>query len=352
MSFFSIIIPVYNNKEKEMADCFASISQQQYKDFEVIVIDDGSNETCARNIDRLSKRFFTRYRVIHTVNNGVSKARNLGIKYAVGNYITFVDGDDIICPCMLMDAYQVLQKYDLDILYGMLQSVKEDKLNCSRLVNIAYKKYLFSTADLLDIEGLEELYCHMFDISQSRFKCGKGYVSRGPIARVVKKSLAEQNLFDEKLAFGEDEEWNLRLLSNPIQAGVIKKLWYYYIQRKNSTLHRFRVDFILQQEKGLAAMWKYVRDDKTEQSYMSETLHVLKDVLYHYYFSDSYGKSKKEASNEFYSLIAKFPWNAGHSIKNAIHLNLKGKVLYILLRSKLLFVVCHFISSMRLYRSK
>ena len=106
MSFFSIIIPIYNNKEKEMADCFASISQQQYKDFEVIVIDDGSNETCARNIDRLSKRFFTRYRVIHTVNNGVSKARNLGIKYAVGNYITFVDGDDIICPCMLMDAYQ------------------------------------------------------------------------------------------------------------------------------------------------------------------------------------------------------------------------------------------------------
>ena len=187
MSFFSIIIPIYNNKEKEMADCFASISQQQYKDFEVIVIDDGSNETCARNIDRLSKRFFKRYRVIHTVNNGVSKARNLGIKYAVGNYITFVDGDDIICPCMLMDAYQVLQKYDLDILYGMLQSVKEDKLNCSRLVNIAYKKYLFSTADLLDIEGLEELYCHMFDISQSRFKCGKGYVSRGPIAKMVKK---------------------------------------------------------------------------------------------------------------------------------------------------------------------
>ena len=65
MSFFSIIIPIYNNKEKEMADCFASISQQQYKDFEVIVIDDGSNETCARNIDRLSKRFLTHYRVIH-----------------------------------------------------------------------------------------------------------------------------------------------------------------------------------------------------------------------------------------------------------------------------------------------
>ena len=347
MSFFSIIIPIYNNKEKEMTDCFASISQQQYKDFEVIVVDDGSNETCAKNIDYLSKKFFTRYRVIHTANNGVSKARNLGIKYATGNYIAFADGDDIVCPCMLMDAYQVLQKYDLDILYGMTQCMNEGEL-CIRKQD----RCLPVSVDFLDRKGQNELYCHMFNVSRDRFKCGKRYVSRGPIARVVKKSLAEQNLFDEKLAFGEDEEWNLRLLSNPIQAGVIKKLWYYYIQRKNSTLHRFRNDFIKKHEERLSAMWKYVRDDKTEQSYMSETLHMLKDVLYHYYFSDSYGKSKKEASNEFYSLITKFPWNAGHSIKNAIHLNLKGKVLYILLRSKLLFVVCHFISSMRLYRSK
>ena len=81
-----------------------------------------------KNIDYLSKKFFTRYRVIHTANNGVSKARNLGIKYATGNYIAFADGDDIVCPCMLMDAYQVLQKYDLDILYGMTQCMNEGEL--------------------------------------------------------------------------------------------------------------------------------------------------------------------------------------------------------------------------------
>ena len=242
-----------------MADCFASISQQQYKDFEVIVIDDGSNETCARNIDRLSKRFFTRYRVIHTVNNGVSKARNLGIKYATGKYITFADGDDIICPCMLMDAYQVLQKYDLDILYGMTQCMNEGEFRIRK-----QDRCPSVSVDFLDRKGQDELYCHMFNVSQNRFKWGKGYVSRGPIAKMVKKSLAERNLFDEKLAFGEDEEWNLRLLSNPIRAGVIKKLWYYYIQRKDSTLHRFRTDFIKKHEERLSAMWKYVKDKKTE----------------------------------------------------------------------------------------
>lgn len=167
-----------------MTDCFASISQQQYKDFEVIVVDDGSNETCAKNIDYLSKKFFTRYRVIHTANNGVSKARNLGIKCATGNYIAFADGDDIVCPCMLMDAYQVLQKYDLDILYGMTQCMNEGEL-CIRKQD----RCLPVSVDFLDRKGQNELYCHMFNVSRDRFKCGKRYVSRGPIARVVKKAL-------------------------------------------------------------------------------------------------------------------------------------------------------------------
>lgn len=337
MSFFSIIIPVYNNKEKEMADCFASISQQQYKDFEVIVIDDGSNETCARNIDRLSKRFFTRYRVIHTVNNGVSKARNLGIKYATGNYIAFADGDDIVCPCMLMDAYQVLQKYDLDILYGMTQCMNEGEL-CIRKQD----RRLPVSVDFLDRKGQNELYCHMFNVSRDRFKCGKRYVSRGPFARVVKKSLAEQNLFDEKLAFGEDEEWNLRLLSNPIRAGIAKKLWYYYIQRRDSTLHRFRTDFIKKHEERLSAMWKYVKDKKTECCYLNESLHVLKDLLPNYYFSEFYQGSMKGAFIEYHSLLKQFPWSAGCNVNNIIYLSVKGKVLYILFKTRLLFLLYFF----------
>lgn len=337
MSFFSIIIPIYNNKEKEMTDCFASISQQQYKDFEVIVIDDGSNETCAKNIDYLSKKFFTRYRVIHTANNGVSKARNLGIKYATGNYIAFADGDDIVCPCMLMDAYQVLQKYDLDILYGMTQCMNEGEL-CIRKQD----RRLPVSVDFLDRKGQNELYCHMFNVSRDRFKCGKRYVSRGPIARVVKKSLAEQNLFDEKLAFGEDEEWNLRLLSNPIRAGIAKKLWYYYIQRRDSTLHRFRNDFIKKHEERLSAMWKYVRDKKTECCYLNESLHVLKDLLPNYYFSEFYQGSVKGAFIEYHSLLKQFPWSAGCNVNNIIYLSVKGKVLYILFKTRLLFLLYFF----------
>ena len=337
MSFFSIIIPIYNNKEKEMTDCFASISQQQYKDFEVIVIDDGSNETCAKNIDYLSKKFFTRYRVIHTANNGVSKARNLGIKYATGNYIAFADGDDIVCPCMLMDAYQVLQKYDLDILYGMTQCMNEGEL-CIRKQD----RRLPVSVDFLDRKGQNELYCHMFNVSRDRFKCGKRYVSRGPIAKMVKKSLAERNLFDEKLAFGEDEEWNLRLLSNPIRAGVIKKLWYYYIQRKDSTLHRFRTDFIKKHEERLSAMWKYVKDKKTECCYLNESLHVLKDLLPNYYFSEFYQGSMKGAFIEYHSLLKQFPWSAGCNVNNIIYLSIKGKVLYILFKTRLLFLLYFF----------
>ena len=198
------------------------------------------------------------------------------------------------------------------------------------------------SVDFLDRKGQNELYCHMFNVSRDRFKCGKRYVSRGPIARVVKKSLAEQNLFDEKLAFGEDEEWNLRLLSNPIQAGVIKKLWYYYIQRKDSTLHRFRTDFIKKHEERLSAMWKYVKDKKTECCYLNESLHVLKDLLPNYYFSEFYQGSMKGAFIEYHSLLKQFPWSAGCNVNNIIYLSVKGKVLYILFKTRLLFLLYFF----------
>lgn len=170
----------------------------------------------------------------------------------------------------------------------------------------------------------------------------KGICQSWTYCQMVKKSLAERNLFDEKLAFGEDEEWNLRLLSNPIRAGVIKKLWYYYIQRKDSTLHRFRTDFIKKHEERLSAMWKYVKDKKTECCYLNESLHVLKDLLPNYYFSEFYQGSMKGAFIEYHSLLKQFPWSAGCNVNNIIYLSVKGKVLYILFKTRLLFLLYFF----------
>lgn len=88
----SIIVPVYNSADY-LEDCIESIYRQLYPDWECILIDDGSSDGSARICDAWTK-IDRRFRVFHQLNSGVSTARNTGIKYALGEYITFIDSDD------------------------------------------------------------------------------------------------------------------------------------------------------------------------------------------------------------------------------------------------------------------
>ena len=88
----SIIVPVYK-AEAYLSKCLDSIIQQTYRDFEVILVDDGSPDNCGHICDQYAEQDM-RIRVIHKSNGGVSEARNAGIREARGEYITFVDSDD------------------------------------------------------------------------------------------------------------------------------------------------------------------------------------------------------------------------------------------------------------------
>lgn len=95
----SIIIPVYNKKEY-IEDCFERISEQTYKNYEAIIIDDGSTDGSSEICDRVAAKYpWTR--VVHKKNGGVSSARNLGLREAKGEWICFVDVDDYPLPKML-----------------------------------------------------------------------------------------------------------------------------------------------------------------------------------------------------------------------------------------------------------
>lgn len=88
----SIIIPVYN-AEKTIHRCIRSVCSQTYKDWELILVNDGSKDNSGKICDEYSKQD-KRIHVIHKENEGVSKARNAGLKIATGDYISFVDSDD------------------------------------------------------------------------------------------------------------------------------------------------------------------------------------------------------------------------------------------------------------------
>lgn len=90
----SVIVPVYNSEEY-LSDCIESILKQDYQNYEVILIDDGSTDSSGAICDEYSAKY-KQIQSLHQQNKGVSAARNAGLKVANGRYITFVDSDDWI----------------------------------------------------------------------------------------------------------------------------------------------------------------------------------------------------------------------------------------------------------------
>lgn len=93
----SIIVPIYNTPKDYIQKCISSLLKQTYSSYEILLVDDGSNEDVADYCDELSHKDL-RIRVYHQKNRGVSSARNLGLEVAEGEYIAFVDADDWVEP--------------------------------------------------------------------------------------------------------------------------------------------------------------------------------------------------------------------------------------------------------------
>ena len=99
----SVIVPVYG-VEKYLSKCIESLVKQTFKDIEVILVDDGSPDSCGKICDMYAEKY-EQLVIIHQVNQGVSVARNAGLKIAKGEYIGFVDPDDWVAPEMYESMY-------------------------------------------------------------------------------------------------------------------------------------------------------------------------------------------------------------------------------------------------------
>ena len=109
----SIIVPVYNVKS-HVGDRVESLCRQTYTNLEILLVDDGSTDGSGEVCDEYAGRD-ERIRVIHQANRGLSGARNMGLDDARGEYIAFVDSDDLVSTNYVETLYELLMKYEADI---------------------------------------------------------------------------------------------------------------------------------------------------------------------------------------------------------------------------------------------
>lgn len=109
----SIIVPVYQVKEY-LDMCVQSLRAQTYRNLEIILIDDGSTDGSGQLCDRYARED-VRVKVLHQKNKGLSDARNEGLKLATGDYIAFVDSDDLVSPDFIEILYTIIKEYHAQI---------------------------------------------------------------------------------------------------------------------------------------------------------------------------------------------------------------------------------------------
>ena len=148
-NIISIIVPIYK-VEKYLDRCINSILNQTFKDFELILVDDGSPDRCGDICEEYAKKD-KRIKVIHKENGGLSDARNAGLDIAKGEFVGFVDSDDFIHKDMYMILYDTLVKSKSDISQCKFKYFsKENELNKNIINDGKYKIYN-------NIDAIEEI---------------------------------------------------------------------------------------------------------------------------------------------------------------------------------------------------
>ena len=206
----SVIVPVYNLSQY-IGSTLDSIINQDFKSFELIVIDDGSTDDSLEVInDKLSKSLIS-YKIIHQENSGVSSARNRGLIEARGEYIVFVDGDDYITGNHLSELYNGESDFSL------IQLVKKEGDMLSTPHH--YSKTIIPCDDLIKMELNMEI---PFNFCQLMYRTS-----------IIK----DNNLqFNTDAVYGEDTEFALKALAFGDDIAISNEITYYYIQRQDSAI--------------------------------------------------------------------------------------------------------------------
>lgn len=213
----SVIVPVYN-AEQFLVECIESIINQTYQNIEIILIDDGSSDSSGAICDQYKLKTDI-IKVFHINNNGVSNARNIGLKNCSGEYVCFIDSDDIVDPMYIEKMIEVSDKEtDLvisnihDIYLGKSHELYGRPINENMLTG-SFKEDFFLLWDLL----------------------------RVPVVKLYKYDIIRDNniWFDTDMNCAEDQCFNFKYYAFVKKYSFINFPGYKYFHRDNITLSTF-----------------------------------------------------------------------------------------------------------------
>lgn len=214
----SIIVPAYNI-EQHLSKCLDSILAQTYENIEIIVVDDGSKDNSGKIADEYKEKYPVKVKCIHLENGGVSRARFEGIKTSSGEWIGFVDGDDMIEPDMYERLMQNALKYNADISHCGYQTIVND----GERIHYFYNTGRFVQQDR--ITGLKDLLSGSF-------------IEPGLCNKLFRKtlfhSLLHENMMDFSIKINEDLMMNYILFSKSQKSVYEDFCPYLYMARSSS----------------------------------------------------------------------------------------------------------------------
>ena len=231
--YFSIIVPVYN-VERYLKRCIETIIVQEFQDFEVIIIDDGSTDNSSKICDELSKND-ERIKVIHKKNEGLGMARNTGIDIAKGKYILFVDSDDYILPDLLRDVHETMEQYNPEIIfYGFKRVNSNGKVYFE--LNPNTSKRIYDKKEEIINEILAEFISNSnnkigLNISAWNFCIDNNFFKKNNL-----KFVSEREYISEDVYFYMDM---FKYLS---KVCFLNKPYYCYCQNESSLTTSYRID--------------------------------------------------------------------------------------------------------------
>lgn len=216
----SIIVPVYNT-EKYLKECVDSILRQSYKDLEILLVDDGSQDRSGQICDEYASSD-SRIVVIHQKNQGLSVSRNNGIRAATGSYLLFMDSDDY------WDDREIVEK----LVCKALEHGAE-------LVNYRYKHFIEDKGKYIDcLPDYQE-----FTIGPTKEETLQKLLERGLFLasacnKMIKTELLKENeLFFQEGIIAEDVDWCARLMLACNKVDYCNSDAYIYRQRSGSITH-------------------------------------------------------------------------------------------------------------------